>query len=161
MSLNVKSRVKAKEKDFNFNLVRFAKTSRFGNKEETPLKRLSLAEWQTQPWQNESAWEEDVTFSRQHKQSRATAPPPLCPWEQSQRGPSTLGCDPQHDGMWSTARCKSALFHTEYVNTSLIGRMMSDLNLCVSWSDCRSETQRVIRSVRQERTHKSHETHWP
>lgn len=44
MSLNVKSQVKGKEKNLNFNLVRVAKTSRFDNKEETLLNRLSLAE---------------------------------------------------------------------------------------------------------------------
>ena len=50
-------RVRKKTK-LNFNLVRFAKTSHFDNKEETLLNRLSLAEWQTQPWQNKSAWED-------------------------------------------------------------------------------------------------------
>lgn len=43
-------------KNLNFNLVRFATTSCFDNKEETLLNRLSLAEWQTQPWQNKWVW---------------------------------------------------------------------------------------------------------
>lgn len=65
------------KKKLNFNLVRFAKASRFDNKEETLLKRLSLAEWQTQLWQNKSAWEDRHHLLEATQTKQSDCPPPI------------------------------------------------------------------------------------
>lgn len=91
-----------RKKNLNFSLVRLPKTSHLDNKEETLVNRLSLAEWQTQPWQNKS---ERQRRQRHHllevTQTKQSRYPP----------PHTHIPKTQHPWMGPTAQCRWALFH--------------------------------------------------